>query len=259
MVADRRDTPLTAAADDAGPDPVEVIEAAGSPLLLVCEHAGNAAPADWSTAGMAPGAMESHAAWDIGAGDLTRRLAAALGATAVLQRYSRLVIDCNRPPDAPDAMPAVSHGVAAPANAALTAAERAARRRRFFDPFHDRVAALLDGGARAAFAIHSFTPRLGGALRPWDVGLLFRHDTATSAALRRRLAAADPSLLIGMNEPYPIDDASDWFVPRQAEPRGLPHSLIEIRNDLIAHAAGRARWAALLAGTIRATMEEIAP
>ena len=108
-------------------------------------------------------------------------------------------------------------------------------------PFHAATAALLDRSRRtAAFAIHSFTPVMGGKARPSDIGLPYRRDTDTSPRLRDALAARHRDLLIGMNEPCQIDDASGWFVPRHCEPRGLAHSLIEIRNDHIRHVAGQA-------------------
>ncbi len=243
----------------ADPDPVETINAhSDHPVLLVCEHAEQGVPAGLGNLGLSAAALNAHIGWDIGARAVTLRIARTLGAPAVLQRYSRLVIDCNRPTDAADAMPAVSDGITVPGNAGLDAAARQARVDAIFGPFHAATAALLDHPQRrATFAIHSFTPRMGGRVRPWDIGFLYRRDTATSEGLRAAVADLRPDLTLGMNEPYQIDDASDWFVPQHGEARGLAHSLIEIRNDHIADAAGQAVFADLLSAAITTAMRNI--
>ena len=109
---------------------------------------------------------------------------------------------------------------------------------------------------RTTVSNYSFTPRMNGVDRPWELGFLFRRDEATSTQIARTLAAQVPGLTIGMNQPYDVDDLSDWFVPRQAEPRGIPHSLIEIRNDHIEHAEGQRDWAAFLAGVLDRWLKE---
>ena len=234
------------------PNPVELVNAhSDHPVVLVCEHAGQAVPDALNGLGLPPGALDAHIGWDIGARAVTLRLAKALGMPAVLQRYSRLVIDCNRPPEAPDSVPAVSDGVLVPDNAGLNDKARQARVSEIFEPFHDATAALLDHPCRrATFAIHSFTPSMGGRTRPWDIGLLYRYDEKTSPLLRDSIAAIRPDLLIGMNEPYQIDDESDWFVPHHGEARGFAHSLIEIRNDQIVDVAGQAIFADLLSAAL---------
>ena len=234
------------------PDPVEWVNAKSDhPVLLVCEHAGQRLPSRLGDLGLPSDALNAHIGWDIGARAVTLRMAEKLDAPAVLQRYSRLVIDCNRPPEAPDAIPAISDGVKIPGNTGLDAVHRQARVSEIFQPFHDATATLLDNASRrAAFAIHSFTPSMGGKSRPWDIGLLYRHDDETSPRLRDAIAAIRPDLTIGMNEPYQIEDASDWFVPRHGEARGIAHSLIEIRNDHIADAAGQSAFADLLSAAI---------
>ncbi|WP_245410595.1 N-formylglutamate amidohydrolase [Notoacmeibacter marinus] len=242
----------------ADPDPVEWVNAdSDHPLLLVCEHAGQHIPARLGDMGLPPGALDTHIGWDIGARAVVLRVAETLGAPAVLQRYSRLVIDCNRPPEAPDAIPAVSDCVRVPGNASLDGIARQARVSEIFKPFHDATAALLDHPRRSAtFAIHSFTPSMGGRTRPWDIGFLYRRDDQTSHLLRDAVTSIRPDLCIGMNEPYQIEDASDWFVPRHGEARGIAHSLIEIRNDHIADAAGQAAFADLLTAAMTAFLRK---
>lgn len=249
-------TPLLGPRD---PAPVEIVNPEGrTPLLLVCEHAGQAVPEALGRLGVSQAQLDEHIGWDIGAAEVTRRLAAMLDAPAVLQRYSRLVIDCNRPPEAPDSCPPLSDGHVIPGNAALAPEDRVKRVDEIFRPFQGAVAtALARPEIQATFSIHSYTPVMGGIRRAWDVGFLFRSDRRTSDRMARALGQAVPGLTIGLNQPYQVDDASDWFVPRQAEPRGLPHSLIEIRNDHIRDAAGQTLWAERLAGLMPMFLKEI--
>jgi len=242
----------------ADPAPVEVVNAGlASPLLLVCEHAGRAIPAVLGDMGLTETQRASHIGWDIGAGDVARRLADRLSAPLILQRYSRLVIDANRPPDGPHAIPEVSDGVPIPANRGLTAADRAARARAVFDPLDRAIRARATPQVRAMFSIHSFTRVFGGADRTMHAGFLTRASLPTAATLMTSIGQADRSLRLALNEPYRIEDETDWFIPAHAEPRGLPHCLIEIRNDLIDHPAGADRWAGLLADAIRAVMKDL--
>lgn len=233
------------------PPPVVILRPdAGSPWLLVCEHAGRAVPAALGDLGLEPGEMDRHIAYDLGAEGLVRALCERLDATAVLQPYSRLVIDCNRPTGAPDLVPPASDGTAIPANAAAGEAGRAARLAAIHAPFHAAVAGILQrrSPSTALVAVHSFTPRLaGGPPRPWHAGFCCNRDPRLALALLAETARLAPALRLALNEPYPVDDASDYTIPVHGELPGRPHVLIEVRHDLIADAAGQARWAGLLA------------
>ncbi|WP_158971529.1 N-formylglutamate amidohydrolase [Chachezhania sediminis] len=243
---------------DADPAPVAwVNRGAVSPILLVCEHAGRAVPQALNGLGLTADQLSLHIGWDPGAAAVTRAMAQRLDCPAVLQAYSRLVIDCNRPPAAPDAMPETSDGVTIPGNAGLSPADRAARTREIFDPFHAAVTAARTHGPQILLSIHSFTPRLmsRGGPRPWHIGFLGRRDMATSERLMAGVRRLRPGLSVALNEPYQIDDLSDWFVPRHGEPSGLPHSLIEVRNDLIGDAAGADEIAALLCRAVEPLLE----
>jgi predicted N-formylglutamate amidohydrolase len=238
------------------PDPVEMVTGAGNDaVLLVCEHAGQQIPVVLNGLGITQAVLDDHVGWDIGAAKVTRMLAANLGCAAVLQRYSRLVIDCNRPPDVADSIPEISDLREVPSNRGLGPADRATRYEEIFAPYEAALTgALGQPGLRAVLSIHSFTPQLAAdpRPRPWDIGFLYRKDEVTSGHLARTLAARFPGVVIGMNEPYRIDDGSDWFVPRHGERTGLAHSLIEIRNDHLRNDAGCRFWADLLADCIRA-------
>ncbi len=218
-----------------------------APVVLVCEHAGRAIPEKLDTLGVSRDAMDRHIAWDIGAAAVTRRMARILNAPAILQNYSRLVIDCNRPPEHHTAMPAVSDETPIPANVNLSHEARAERIGEIFAPFHAAASDLLDNPARKlTLAIHSFTPVLADIARPWDISFLFRHDSRTSQRMAAHVGADQPDLIIGMNQPYFVSDQSDWFVPRHGEGRGLAHSLVEIRNDHLLDESGQVFWAGIL-------------
>lgn len=253
-VTDPDGRPWTLAGD---PDPVEWVNPDSDfPVLLVCEHAGQAIPSQLEGLGLPEGAVDLHIGWDIGVEPLARAVAADLGAPLILQRYSRLVIDCNRPPGADSSIPEISDHVPVPGNRRLDPGEREQRKRLIFDPLD---AAFAEGFARAsrkaAFSIHTYTRRMtGGENRRWDAGFLCRRDMATAQALMDHVARAAPELQLAINEPYRIEDDGDWFIPHHAEPRGVRHSLIEVCNDQVGTKAQSARWAGLLSGAIRSVL-----
>ncbi|NKC33172.1 N-formylglutamate amidohydrolase [Falsiroseomonas selenitidurans] len=236
----------------AEPDPpaASLVNPGGAaPLLLVCEHASNHIPARYHALGLPPAALQRHIAWDIGAAALAGRLAALLDAPLVLSGYSRLLIDCNRPPGVPSSIPARSEATDIPGNQALPAAAAAEREALFFTPFQQQVAAMLPG-RRWLLGVHSFTPVFLGAARPWQAGVLYGAATDFGAALIAGLRA-DPALTVGDNEPYRIEPEMDFTVPVHGDARGIPAALIEVRQDLLGSPAGIESWALRLAGVIR--------
>jgi predicted N-formylglutamate amidohydrolase len=238
------------AADE--PAPVRVLREAGaSDLLLTADHAGRAIPRRLRRLGVPESELGRHIAWDIGIAGVTERLSGALDVAAVLQTYSRLVIDCNRDPTVASAMPEVSETTPIPGNIGLSEADRAARVREIFAPYHARIAALLDARVAARrrtvlVAMHSFTPVFKGESRSMQVGVLFNRDARLASALLA-LLRAEGDIEVGENAPYAVTDTSDYGVPVHGEKRGLPHVEIEIRQDLIEDAAGQAAWAARFA------------
>ena len=238
----------------ADPAPVEVFNPRGaSPYLLTCEHAGREIPLALGDMGLHDRHRQRHISWDIGAAGLARLLAEALDAPLVLQRYSRLVIDCNRPLAAEDSIPEVSDGTAIPANAGLSGPARRARVEAIHKPYHSQVTTLLDrraaaGKPTALVAMHSFTPSLEAAPapRPWDLGLLYNRHERLSRHAHDVLEVEAGHLKFTFNEPYCVSDLEDFTIPVHGEKRGLPHMLLEVRNDHIAHEAGQRAWAELL-------------
>jgi len=237
------------AADD--PRPVSVQNASGvSPLLLVADHAGVASPRELGRLGVAASEWERHIAWDIGIAGLGRMLSDALDATLVRQNYSRLVIDCNRPLDAASSIPEISELTPIPGNIGLSDAEKAARAREIFSPYHERIEAERErrrqaGRPTALIALHSFTPEFKGVARPWHVALLSNRDRRLADRLLH-LFREERGLVVGDNQPYFVSDATDYTIPVHGERHGLPHALIEIRQDLIAEESGQQQWAARL-------------
>lgn len=222
----------------------------GAPFLIVCDHAGRRVPRRLGRLGLAPEAFGRHIALDIGAEGVALRLAQALGAPAVLQAYSRLVVDCNRAPDHPDLIVQVADGMPVPGNAGLAPEAAAARLDEIHRPYHAAIAAGLDACLRVQPAtvlvsIHSFTPSLGGRDRPWGFGVLHQGDSPLSQAVLQALRASS-NLPVGDNEPYAMDGV-DYTAPFHAGGRGLDYLELEIRQDLVASPAGQARVAGLLA------------
>jgi predicted N-formylglutamate amidohydrolase len=244
--------PLLGAGD---PPPLRVLRPqGGSGFFLTADHAGRAIPDRLGDLGLPEAERARHIAWDIGIAGVTEILSEALDAAAVLQVYSRLVIDCNRRPEWPSAIPTVSELTEIPGNIGISPEERESRRREIFQPYHDEIARLLDrradaGGRAVLVAMHSFTPVFKGSARSVEVGILY-NPNASDIRLPRimlDLLRAEGDLAVGDNQPYAITGSSDYTVPVHGEGRGLPHVEIEIRQDLIADPAGQGAWAARLA------------
>jgi predicted N-formylglutamate amidohydrolase len=234
------------------PPPVRVLRPDGrSDFVLTADHAGRTIPKRLGMLGLPESELARHIAWDIGIAGVTERLSEALDAVAVLQNYSRLVIDSNRQPGLDSSIPTISELTPIPSNESLSSAEREARRREIFQPYHDRIEQLLEarrasGRRTLLIAMHSFTPVFKGIARKVEVGILYNRDPRLPHIILE-LLRHDGDLAVGDNEPYAVGDLSDYTVPVHGETRGLPHVEIEIRQDLIADAAGQARWAARLA------------
>jgi predicted N-formylglutamate amidohydrolase len=233
---------------------VEVANVDGSSsAVLVCDHASNLVPRRLANLGVDPGDLAGHIGWDPGAAEVARQLAAHLDAPLVLSGYSRLVIDCNRPPGSAESVAELSAGVPIPGNQGLAREERQMRITALFRPYHDMIDWLLDSRGRRPsllLSIHSFTPVLNGRHRPWHVGVSSRRDRRFAESLIASLGSSG-ECTVGDNEPYPIEDAIDYTIPQHGERRGLPSVMIEIRQDGVGTSAGAAAWAARLAAAYR--------
>jgi predicted N-formylglutamate amidohydrolase len=240
----------------------EVVDGGGrTALLLICDHATNRVPAEFGGGlGLPAEEMGRHIAYDIGARGVTLELARLLDVPAVLTRFSRLVIDPNRGEDDPTLLMRLYDGTIIPGNRHLRPGERERRLEAYHRPYHRAIKARLDaiaadGGTPALVSIHSYTPQLRGrAPRPWQVGILWHHDGRIARPLIARLRAE--GLRVGDNEPYSGELEGDTM-SRHGTGRGLPHVLIEIRQDLIGTPADERLWAGRLAPILSQVIEEI--
>jgi predicted N-formylglutamate amidohydrolase len=242
---------VTLLAPDEPPAAVEYRAAGASPFLLVCDHAGRRIPRALANLGLGAADLARHIAWDIGIAGVGRMLADRLDAALVMQPYSRLVIDCNRPPDTPTSIAPLSDATRVPGNENVSAPEAATRRREIFEPYHAAIEKHLDARAKAKretilISLHSFTPVYGGVARVWHAGVLYNRYNRLAASLLALLRASGESAF-GDNEPYSVTDDTDYTIPAHGEKRELPHVAIEIRQDLIAEEPGQQEWAVLLA------------
>jgi predicted N-formylglutamate amidohydrolase len=184
-----------------------------------------------------------------------------LGAHLIAQRYSRLVIDCNRPPGVASSIPIISEATLIPGNDGLGREAAALRRTLIFDAYHRRIDEVIDqrlsdNRPTVLVSLHSFTPVYAGIARPWHIGTLYHRDTKLPPLLLKHLRA-EGDLVVGNNEPYAVSDLTDYTIPVHGEKRQLMNSGIEIRQDLIADPAGQQQWAERLArilGEIEATL-----
>lgn len=228
--------------------PVELLRPDGAGrFVLTADHAGRAIPRRLGDLGLGAAELERHIAWDIGIAGVTRRLSALLDVPAVLQTYSRLVIDCNRPAHAAGAFPEMSEATVIPGNTGLDEAAKAARRAAIFEPYHAAIGGVVEARVKPVYvAMHSFTPVYLGVARPMHVAVLYNRTPRFSQALAG-LLHEEEGLVVAENEPYRVSDETDYGVPVHAERRGLDYVEIEIRQDLIQDEAGQAAWAARLA------------
>ncbi len=244
------------------PDPVTLDnETGGAAFFLTCDHGGRAIPRRLARLGLPEPETFRHIAWDIGIAAVGRLLSARLDAALIVQRYSRLVIDCNRDPAVPSSIPDISEDTEIPGNRGLTPAARKARVEAVFRPYHNRIATALDrrqaaGRATVLVALHSFTPVFKGVARPWHVGVLYNRDPRLARPLLG-LLRAEGDLHVGDNEPYRVTDQTDYTVPVHGERRGLPYLEIEIRQDLIAEPSGQSAWAERLAHLLPAAYAQL--
>jgi predicted N-formylglutamate amidohydrolase len=245
-----RDTSLLLDAQDV-PPVFEDNTAGRSPFLLTSDHYGRLIPRKLGDLGLEASELTRHIAWDIGIAGVAEALSKQLGAHLIAQRYSRVVIDCNRPPQAPSSIPRISEATMIPGNEGLADESAATRRRQIFDPYHRRISEVIDARLREKIptvlvSLHSFTPVYAGIARPWHIGTLYHRDTQL-APLLLKLLRRETDLVVGDNEPYAVSDDTDYTIPVHGEARGLMNSGIEIRQDLIAEQVGQQAWADRLA------------
>ncbi|OLP61167.1 N-formylglutamate amidohydrolase [Xaviernesmea oryzae] len=219
-------------------------------LVLLGDHATSLVPTEYGRLGLPESAFARHIAYDIGIEPLLRRLCQLTGAPAVMSRFSRLLIDPNRGEDDPTLIMRISDGAIIPGNHPITKEAWQERIDRFHRPYHTAVDALIKeaaaahGAAPLVISLHSYTPSWKGVPRPWAAAVLWDGDDRVARPLIAALEAL--SIHTGDNEPYDGALKGDTLY-RHCMMTGIPHALIEVRQDEIGDAAGVEAWADRLA------------
>jgi len=214
-------------------------------IQIISDHASNRVPEDIDL-GIDPALLDQHIAVDIGVGAIAEIMAQRAGIAAFCGNVSRLVCDFNREEGQTSIIPLVSDGHEIPGNA-LDADGFEARFVRFYRPYHSALAQLLDDVPPALIlSLHSFTPQLATSdgPRPWHIGVLYNQDDRAARIAIPLLEAQ--GLIVGDQQPY-SGTTLNASMDRHAEADGRPYLGVEIRQDLIADAAGQAQWAARMA------------
>lgn len=224
-------------------------------LLVLCDHATNALPSEYGTLGLPAAELERHIGYDIGAAEVTRKVAKALDAPAIMTRFSRLLIDPNRGLDDPTLVMRISDGAVVPGNRHLDEDERLRRVGTYYAPYHQRIDSLIEkcvaaGVPPVLLSIHSFTDNWKGVPRPWHAAILWDRDYRFSVPLLEALRS-DAGIIVGENEPYDGKLAGDCMWQHGTR-RGLAHTIIEVRQDLIRTPEGQQAWGERLAHAVKA-------
>ena len=227
-------------------DAVEEIE--GDPaaaLVLTCEHASAELPSPWTWPDEDHWLVDTHWGSDIGAAAFTRRFARLMNAPAVLSRFSRLLIDPNRPLDSETLFRRNAEGRTVRLNEAILDVDRERRIDRFYQPYHSAVRAVVERSrGDTVFSIHTFTDNYEGQPRALEVGVLFDHDEEPAGRLVRHLKKA--GFRVAPNEPWSGKDGLAYSAVRHAREFGRCALEIEARQDLIVQESFAARLAAAL-------------
>jgi len=220
-----------------------------SRFLFVSEHAGNLVPHRLHTLGMARADLDDHIGLDLHIKAVGKAISEQMNACYMYQPYSRLMIDCNRPPGSSQSIISVADNRDIPGNKNLSTHDIKAREKEVFWPFHQQIANELDrraarGEKTILVTLHSFTPAMqtGGEARPWPITFQYGRQPHFSRLLMKRLAVSNPDIIIGDNVPYPVQDNTHYGIPVHGEQRNLLHTMIELRHDGISEADGRAFW-----------------
>ncbi len=223
--------------------------------LLVADHASPFFPASMNQLGLADWVLEKHVACDLGSADLARALADELDAQLVLAGFSRLLVDPNRKLNDHSAFPEISDCIAIPGNIDLSDHDKTLRVQSFFKPYHDKITERIDGFRSrgivpAVISVHTCTPVFDRVVRPWHIGIMWDQDPRIAVPLIEHFNRIE-EICIGDNEPYSGRHPHDFTIDYHAEPDGLPHVGIEVRQDLVQTPEGAHTWASHLATALR--------
>ncbi len=220
-------------------------------FLILCDHASNYVPPDLNGLGLPAAQLERHIAYDLGALEVAQNISARLNCPLVASQFSRLLIDPNRGLDDPTLVMKLSDGAIIPANRDIDPFQNKtawqARIDDFYQPYNKAIEAAI-AGARSddivpiILSVHSFTPVWRGSPRPWQAAVLWDKDDRLRNLMVDYMGAFD-DICFGDNEPYSGHLKNDCLY-RHGTQNGLPHALIELRQDEIADRDGQEKWAA---------------
>jgi predicted N-formylglutamate amidohydrolase len=239
-------------------------ETAPGPMILVCDHASNKIPKEYGNLGLAPEEFQRHIAYDIGAKDVSLKVANAFNGPAIIAEYSRLLIDLNRGPKDPTLVMKLSDGAIIPGNRHADGAEVDRRRKAYHEPYHAALADQIqrisnnEGPAPLLVSIHSFTPAWKNNPRPWHIGILWDKDGRMAEPMVKSLAKMDiPAgidaglkVCVGDNQPYSGELGGDCMNVHGTQ-NGLRHVLVELRQDLVADEEGVEVWSDILIASLK--------
>lgn len=203
--------------------------------IVVCEHASKRIPQFLNNLGASETTLNSHTAWDPGALGVSTALSHCMSAALVSGGVSRLVYDCNRPPESPSAMPSQSERHTVPGNANLNRSQRNERITCVYGPFEKALAdeiASNRASLNLMVTIHSFTPLYHGVPREVEIGILHGIDDSFALSMMKNLPD-DQKFVIRLNQPYAASDGVAHTLDLHGHKNTLPSVMIEIRNDLI--------------------------
>ncbi len=230
----------------------EIVTGADPRILLLCEHASLRLPAPWNWPQEDAWIVGTHWSIDLGARELTLELAAELNASAVLARFSRLLIDANRPPDSPTLLREEAEGRSVHLNKNADDDERTRRLRDYYRPYHRRIDSFLEAQPEASIlSVHTFTPVYEGTRRSCEIGVLFNRE----AELGRRFAneLGDRGWQSALNEPYSGADGFAFSPEMHGERHRRTWLELEIRQDIAVDRTRRAQALKAIAAAVRTT------
>jgi predicted N-formylglutamate amidohydrolase len=226
-------------------------------IVLVCEHASNVVPSNFNGLGLSRQQLQSHIAWDLSALSTAKLMAKKLDATLVASQVSRLLYDCNRPPESPSAIPLTSENQPIPGNVGLSMEARQQRVTDYYRPFEAAVAKQVSSmGTPLIITVHSFTPVFLGQQRQVEIGVLHDQDSRFADAFLQQVLT-DAQFNIQRNQPYAPTDGVTHTLKHHALPGGLANVMLEIRNDLIESSTQQKQMAAYLTKHIVLALERI--
>ena len=223
------------------------IEGICDDFLVICDHSSNNIPLIYNNLGISKKDLNSHRAYDLGASDVACELSKLLKCSLVMANFSRLLIDPNRGEDDPTLIPRLSEGKIIEGNLKISSSindkERKKRIHQFYLPYHNQINKFItnsinNGKVPKIISIHSFTPIWKGEKREIDVGVLWDKDDRLSKIFLNSLQ----NIKLGDNKPYNGRLKNDTLY-KHATSQGIPHVLIELRQDLLKKEKDKLQWA----------------